>query len=367
MNIPFFNYPFLYKEHEKDLLSVIKDVSSRGAFILQKDLFNFEERIAKFIDSNHVLGVGNGTDSLEIILQALDYDLNKEVLISAHTYIATASAIVAQGLKPVLVECGYDRMIDSGDLEKKITSNTVAIMPTQLNGRTCNMDEIQRIADKYKLDIIEDSAQALGSKFKNKFAGTFGIAGSFSLYPAKLLGSFGDGGLIVTDNEELYNKMYMIRDHGRDKDGEVRVWGRNSRLDNLQAAILNFKLDSYEDDIDKRRSIAQQYQNELSSLKEISLPQSPNADPDHFDVFQNYEIVADDRDRLKLFLAENGIGTLIQWNGKAIHQHKDLNFVENLPVTDNYMKKFIMLPMNTSLSEKEVSYISTKVKEFYGK
>ena len=161
--------------------------------------------------------------------------------------------------------------------------------------------------------------------------------------------------------------MYMIRDHGRDKDGEVRVWGRNSRLDNLQAAILNFKLDSYEDDIDKRRSIAQQYQNELSSLKEISLPQPPNADPDHFDVFQNYEIVADDRDRLKLFLAENGIGTLIQWNGKAIHQHKDLNFVENLPVTDNYMKKFIMLPMNTSLSEKEVSYISTKVKEFYGK
>ena len=104
MNIPFFNYPFLYKEHEKDLLSVIKDVSSRGAFILQKDLFDFEERIAKFIDSNHVLGVGNGTDSLEIILQALDYDLNKEVLISAHTYIATASAIVAQGLKPVLVE-----------------------------------------------------------------------------------------------------------------------------------------------------------------------------------------------------------------------------------------------------------------------
>jgi len=144
-------------------------------------------------------------------------------------------------------------------------------MPTQLNGRTCNMDEIQRIADKYKLDIIEDSAQALGSKFKNKFAGTFGIAGSFSLYPAKLLGSFGDGGLIVTNNEELYNKMYMIRDHGREKDGEVRVWGRNSRLDNLQAAILNFKLDSYEDDIDKRRSIAQQYQNELSSLKEISL------------------------------------------------------------------------------------------------
>tara|TARA_B100001121_G_scaffold297291_1_gene303559 strand:+ start:3617 stop:4720 length:1104 start_codon:yes stop_codon:yes gene_type:complete len=367
MNIPFFNYPFLYKEHEKDIMSVISEVSSRGAFILQKDLFEFEERIAKYINAKFVLGVGNGTDSLEIILQALEYEKNKEILISAHTYIATASAIVSQGLQPVLVECGYDRMIDSEDLEKKITKDTVAIMPTQLNGRTCNMDKIQNIAKKHNLDIIEDSAQALGSKFKKKCAGTFGVAGSFSLYPAKLLGSFGDGGLIVTDNEDLYKKMYMIRDHGRDEEGEVRIWGRNSRLDNLQAAILNYKLTSYERDIIKRRAIAEQYHDSLSSIDEISLPQSPNSDPDHFDVFQNYEIVAQERDGLKSFLAENGIGTLVQWNGKAIHQHEDLDFSVSLPATDEYMKKFIMLPMNTSLTNEEVDYISKKVKEFYGK
>ena len=239
MKVPFFNYPDVYQKYKSIFLEILDDVGNRGAFIMQNDLDNFEKEIAKFSGCNYAVGVGNATDALEMLVQVAGIKKDDEVIISTHTMIATASAISANGAIPVPVECGSDHLIDPKSIEKAITNRTKSIMPTQLNGRTANMAEICRIADHHGLLIIEDSAQALGSKYKGKNAGTFGLGGCISFYPAKILGCLGDGGMILCNDSEIYNKLLLIRDHGRDpKSGDVLLWGRNSRLDNLQAAFL---------------------------------------------------------------------------------------------------------------------------------
>jgi dTDP-4-amino-4,6-dideoxygalactose transaminase len=227
------------------------------------------------------------------------------------------------------------------------------------------MDKIMQIADSYRLCVVEDSAQALGSKFNGRSAGTFGSAGSFSFFPAKILGAIGDGGGVVTNNKELFEKIYQLHDHGRDINGEVQSWGRNSRLDNLQAAILNMKFDKYEQVISRRRDIARRYHEQLSGLEQIKLPPVPDETGVHFDVFQNFEIQADKRDLLKDFLKLNGIGTLIQWGGKAIHQWEVLGFNIKLPKTEEFFNRCIMLPMNMFIENSDVDYICEVVINFY--
>jgi dTDP-4-amino-4,6-dideoxygalactose transaminase len=301
---------------------------------------------------------------MEIFLQAIGLEKGDEVIISSHTMLATASAIIYAGGIPVPVDIGEDNLIDPEAIEDAITSKTVGIMPTQLNGRTCDMDAISNIATKNNLFLVEDSAQALGSKFKDKFAGTFGLASCISFFPAKVLGCFGDAGAIIVNDESIYERMFAIRDHGRNKNGEVICWGRNSRLDNVQAAILSEKLKTYQKVIDRRRDIARHYENKLGDLEQLKLPAEPS-NGDHFDVFQNYELVAENRDSLKEYLQKNGIGTLIQWGGMAVHHFTQLGFSQKLENTDTFFENCIMLPMNIFLSDSEVDYISEKVREFY--
>lgn len=289
-----------------------------------------------------------------------------EVIFASHTMVATATSIYYSGGTPVAADCRDDRLIDPDDILRKITPKTRGIMPTQLNGRTCNMDEISKIAEDNNLFIIEDAAQALGSTFKGKAAGTFGIAGMVSFYPAKTLGCFGDGGAVFTNDDEMYQQMLLIRDHGRDpKTGKVLRFGLNSRLDNLQAAILDFKLKSYPQEIERRRTIAQMYQDMLGDLNQILLPPAPNADENHFDIYQNYEIEAEDRDKLKKYLADNNISTIIQWGGAAVHQFEELGFNCKLPRTEEFFKKALLLPMNTTLSDEDVEYIGSCIRAFY--
>ena len=206
---------------------------------------------------------------------------------------------------------------------------------------------------------------ALGAKFKGQAAGTFGLGGCISFYPAKTLGCFGDGGAVLTDNEEIYNKIKLMRDHGRGSDGNVSVWGFNSRLDNLQAAILDFFLGKYHQTIDRRRYIAKMYDERLSDLSMLSLPPAPDDEPDHYDIYQNYEIEAEKRDEFIAFLSKNGIGTLIQWGGKAVHEFRDLGFTQSLPLTEQIMRKSVMLPLNMSVTDDEINYICDCVRKFY--
>jgi len=367
MKIPFFNYQGLYQTDKDKYLEIFDNVCREGAFIMQEDLSNFEKSLAEYVHSKYAIGVANGTDAMELALLTLKLKPEDEIIISTHTMLATASSIIIGGAKPVPVDIGDDYLINYESIEQAINKNTVGIMPTQLNGRTCNMDKILKIADKNGLFIIEDSAQALGSKFKNKYAGTFGISGSYSFYPAKVLGSFGDGGGIVCNDYNIYDKMFQMHDHGRNKDGEVKSWGRNSRMDNLQAAFLNYKFKNYDKIISRRRELAGIYEELLKDNEFLNLPPSPNSCSDHFDVYQNYELIAERRDELKLFLGDNGIGTLIQWGGKAIHQWEELDISSsNCIKADNFFKKCIMLPMNDMLNNNEIYYICEKINQFYG-
>lgn len=365
--VPFFEYSRLWSDDREEFLSIIDNVSSSGGFILQKAVSDFELELANYAGSKFSVGVGNATDGMEIFLEAIGINSGDEIIISSHTMLATASAIKVAGGSPVPVDIGIDNLISIQGIEEAITANTVGIMPTQLNGRVCDMDAISAIAKKHNLFIVEDAAQALGARYKGQHAGTFGLAGAISFYPAKVLGCLGDAGGILVNDKDLYHKIYQIHDHGRDVDGEVVRWGRNSRLDNIQAAILSFKFKTYDNVIKRRREIAQMYQDRLELLEELQLPPAPDVDSDNFDVFQNYELQADNRDDLKNYLNQKNIGTLIQWGGKGIHQFTQLGFNQVLPDTDKFFKRCIMLPMNIFISDSDVDYICDSVTEFYRK
>jgi dTDP-4-amino-4,6-dideoxygalactose transaminase len=346
-------------------MRIFEDVGRRGAFILQQDLRDFEARLADYTGARHAIGVANATDGLELSWLAIGLKPTDEVIFSSHTMLATAAAIRTAGGTPVPVELGADHLIDPDAVEAAITPRTVGIMPTQLNGRTCNMDRIMDIAARFHLSVVEDAAQALGSRFKGRHAGTFGQAAAISFFPAKVMGCLGDGGGVITNDHVLFDRIYQLHDHGRDVQGEVRSWGRNSRLDNLQAAILNYRFRSYDKVVARRRQIASLYQSRLGGLEELQLPPAPDSDPDHFDVYQNYELQAGRRDALQAHLKARGVGTLIQWGGKAVHQWEQLGFTVRLPRTERFFQRCIMLPMNVFLTDAEVHYVCDQVHAFY--
>ena len=364
-NIPFFNYPDLFAQHSKELTEVFQAVSSRGAFIMQDDLSKFEDKLAKYTGIKYVLGVANATDAMQLLLKAGGIGEGDEVIFCTHTMVATASAIKFTGATPVPVEAGPDHLMDAASIEAAITAKTRAIMPTQLNGRVANMDVIIKIAEKHNLQVYEDSAQALGAKYKGQSAGSFGMGGCISFYPAKVLGCFGDGGAVLTNDKEMYKTIKLMRDHGRDEDGNVSVWGYNSRLDNLQAAILNYFFDDYEVIVERRRAIANLYAEGLKDVKELTLPPAVDSDVNHFDIYQNYEIEAKRRDELKVYLADKGVGTLIQWGGQAVHEFRDLGFTQSLPYTENIMRMGLLLPINMSITNDEIDYVCQCIMDFY--
>jgi dTDP-4-amino-4,6-dideoxygalactose transaminase len=365
-DIPFFNYPFLFKSREEDFVRIFKEVGQRGAFILQKDLVEFETNLAKYAGTRYGIGLANGTDAIWLALMAAGVKSGDEIIFASHTYIATAAAIHYVGATPVPADCKPDHMIDPESVKRLITKKTRAILPTQLNGRCCDMEALFSIAQDNNLFILEDAAQGLGAKYKGRGIGAFDKGATISFYPAKNLGSFGDGGGFVTNDKEMYERVMLLRDHGRDENGVFITWGFNSRLDNFQAAILNYKLGYYDSEISKRRNIASLYQKRLGHLKTLLLPPAPDSDKDYFDVYQNYEIEAERRDDLKIYLKDNGIGTLIQWNGQPVHSIKSLGFTgKGLPYTEMMFKKCLMLPMNTSLVDDDVNYICDKIIEFY--
>jgi dTDP-4-amino-4,6-dideoxygalactose transaminase len=364
-SIPFFNYRGAFAAREEEFVEIFRDILHRGAFIQQRDLAEFEDALARYLGVSHAFGVANATDGLIISFRAAGIKPGDEVIFPSHTMVASPAAVAHCGGIPVPVDCGPDHLIDPASIEAAITDRTRAIMPVQLNGRTCRMDEIERIASRHNLMIIEDAAQALGSKFKGRFAGTFGLAAAFSFYPAKILGCFGDGGAVVTNDPEIARKIALLRDHGRNDQGEVEMWGFNSRLDNLQAAILHAQFRDYDEIISRRRSIATRYESLLSDLNELVLPPAPDADADHFDVYQNYEIEADRRDELKAWLADKGVGTILQWGGTPVHMFRKLGFDVTLPRTERFFERCLMLPMNMMVTDDEVNYIAAAIRAFY--
>lgn len=364
--VPFVDYPLHYHRLEGEIDAAIKEVLSKGDLILRDQLLQFEENVASFVGVKYAVGVNSGTDALYLSLRAAGVGHGDEVITVAHTFVATVAVIVHCGAKPVLVDVSDDFNMNVELMEKVITSRTKAIMPVHLNGRLCHMERLMKIASKYNLMVIEDAAQALGASFDGKKAGSFGLTGCFSFYPAKILGGFGDGGMLVTNDKEIAERVRFLRDHGQNRaTGDILYFGFNSRLDNLQAAILNVKLNHLPRWIDRRREIAVLYEKGLSDLPQVKTPPPPQPGR-YFDVYTNYVIRAQDRDRLAAYLKECGIEVLISW-AKPMHHQKALGLNHfSLPETETISQEVISLPLNTEASNEQVEFAIECIREFYG-
>jgi dTDP-4-amino-4,6-dideoxygalactose transaminase len=363
--VPFVNYPLQYKILKKEINKAIKSVLIRGDLILRRDVEGFERKLAEFTGAKYAVGLNSGTDALYFSLKALNIGKGDEVITVSHTFVASIAVISQNGAIPVLVDVGGDYLMDTERIEKVISKKTKAIIPVHLNGRMCDMGKIMKIAKKHKLIVIEDVAQALGAKFKGKMAGTFGITGCFSFFPAKILGAFGDAGALITNNQKIAEKIRLLRDHGQKTKTEILCYGWNSRLDNLQAAVLNVKLKHLPQLLNRRRKIAKIYNKSLSGILEIKLPPAPDSDGKHFDVFQNYVIRAERRDELFSYLKVKGVETLIK-DPVPTHWQKGLNLSKfHLPNTEKLAKEVISLPLYSELTEKQIKYVIDCVRNFY--
>ncbi len=362
--VPFVDFPAHYRCLEGEIDAVIKGVLRSGDLILRDQLRQFEHNIANFLGLRYAVGVNSGTDAMYLSLLAGGIKPGDEVITVAHTFVATVADIIHCGAVPILVDVDDDYNMNVDLVEEAITTRTRAIMPVYLNGRVCDMERLMAIARKHNLMVIEDSAQALGASFDGKKAGSFGLAGCFSFYPAKILGGFGDGGIVVTDNRELAEKIRLLRDHGQQREtGEILFYGFNSRLDNLQAAILDVKLRYLPQWIERRRELAMLYGKGLSDLPQIQTPPPPQ-ESRYFDVYTNYVVRAQKRDELAAHLKECGIEVLISWP-KPMHHQKALNLGHfHLPVTEQLSREVLSLPMNTELSNEQVEFVIESIRNF---
>ena len=363
MEIPFNDLKKNYTQKKTKIDSAIKDVLESGYYILGNKVKKFEEEFATYIGTKHAIGVANGLEALQISLLSMDIGKGDEVITTSHSAVATTLAIVAVGAKPIFVDIDEYFHIDENKIEGKITNKTKAIIPVHLFGQAVEIEAIMKIAKKHKLMVIEDAAQAHGAKFKSKKVGSFGDTGCFSFYPTKNLSAFGDAGMIVTNDDDLAEKCKMIRNYGQKNRYEHEVYGVNSRLSELQAAILSVELTELDKNNKKRQKVAEQYIKELANIKQIILPKR-RAGADS--VFHLYVIETNKRDELQKYLKENGITTLIHYP-IPIHKQKCLKEYNNivLPITEEKAEKILSLPIHPHLTKKEVAYVCQHIKQFF--
>jgi dTDP-4-amino-4,6-dideoxygalactose transaminase len=341
------NKPFF-----KDLVESFESSLRRGWFILGKDVENFERAFGDYLDCRHCVGVGSGLDALTLSLEALNLRSGGEVLVPSNTYIATIMAILRAGLKPVLVEPDIRTYnIDPARIEEKITANSVAILVVHLYGKPCEMDSILRLAEKYRLRIVEDCAQAHGARYRDKKVGAFGDLGAFSFYPTKNLGALGDGGAITTDNEGLAEVLRKLRNYGSVVRYQNDLLGFNSRLDEVQAGFLLVKLKKLDEINQHKRNLASLY---LRHLKEDFI--KPVVSEDCYDVYHIFNVRHPMRDKLKTHLLEKGVKTDIHYMIPP-HRQKALEGIlgeEEYPIAQEIHDTTLSLPISYFHTEKDI-------------
>ncbi|MCH9770316.1 MAG: DegT/DnrJ/EryC1/StrS family aminotransferase [Gammaproteobacteria bacterium] len=367
MKIPF---SALDKQHLKllpELLPCIEDVLRSAHFVLGKPVQAFEENFANYHQCAHAIGVNSGTDALILALRALNIDHGDEVITTANTFITTVSSIALVGATPILVDIGNDDNINVDLIEAHITEKTKAILPVHWTGRPCDMERICNIAKKYNLRIIEDCAQAISAKYKGQLISTFGDIGCFSLHPYKTLNACGDAGIIVTDDDNIANQLRALRQNGLDSNGVCNVWSNNSRLDTMQAAILNVKLNYFANWTERRIEIARYYTEQLKSIPGIQTPATNN--DQYHSVFHVYIIKANNRDALKQYLQDCDIETRIHYQTPIYKQPIALKTLPcttcDFPRMEQVSKQALSLPIYPELNREQQDYIISKVKAFY--
>ena len=363
-NIPLVGLFDQYQTIQPEIDAAIKNIITSSAFVGGEEVRLFEHEFAAFCDAKACVGVGNGTDALYLTLRALGIGPGDEVITVAHTFIATSEAISSTGALPIFIDVKDDTMLmDPALIEAAISSKTKAIVPVHLYGQSCDMDAIMEIARKHGLKVVEDAAQAHGGRWRGQRVGSIGDAATFSFYPGKNLGAFGDAGAVVSQDEALIEQIRMIANHGRLEKYTHKMEGVNSRLDGLQAAILRVKLRYLDEWNSRRRQIADVYMEQLSPLG-MGLPiVDKNAEA----VFHLFVIRVAERERLQSLLKEEGIATGVHYpvplHLQPAYEQRRSSF--ELPATERAAREVLSLPMYPELRQEQIEAVCNAVTAAY--
>jgi dTDP-4-amino-4,6-dideoxygalactose transaminase len=363
--IPFLDLHFTYREIKNELDAAYSRVMESGWYILGAEVEAFEQEFASYVGAKHCIGIGNGLEALQLILLAYGIGAGDEIIVPANTYIASWLAVSYTGATPVPVEpdpTTYN--IDPDRIEDAVSTRTKAIMPVHLYGQSVEMEKIWNIAEKHGLKIIEDAAQAHGGYYKDRKAGDLGDGAAFSFYPSKNLGAFGDAGAVVTNDDDLADKVRVLRNYGSRKKYYNEAKGHNSRIDPLQAAFLRVKLKHLDEWNQRRNRIVVHYLEHLRNLPDLGLPQVP---PDVTPVWHVFIVTHPERDRLQEYLKEHGVGTLIHYPvpPHLSEAYQDLGYqAGEFPITEKLADTVLSIPMGPHLSEDDAEYVVEKIRNF---
>lgn len=363
MKIDFANLNLAYREHKSLFDKAIKNVINTSSFIMGSEVAILEKKLSDFTGAKYAITCSNGTDALLLAMMALGIKAGDEVITTPYTFISTAETIVFLGAKPIFVdinEMTYN--IDSSKIEEKITNKTKAIIPVSLYGQIPEMDKINKLALKYDLSVIEDAAQSFGATYKEKKSCNFSTIGTTSFFPAKPLGCFGDGGAVFTNDGSLATKIKSMRIHGQIMKYHYKYIGMGGRLDTLQAAVLNVKLDHYNDCIFKREKVASNYTQLLSQTK----IKAPYISKGNTSVWAQYVIRVSERESIQSILLEKGIPTAVHYP-KPLHLQECFRFLGykkgDFPISEEISNEIMSLPMNPYLTFNEQEYIVHQLKQ----
>lgn len=385
--VRFVNPGRLYRMLKDELDAAYFEVMEKGDLIDRGQLQSFEQNLARFVGTKYAVGLNSGYDALHVSLRAAGVGPGDEVIVPAHTFVATASAVVNVGATPVLVDVAPDFNINPALIEAAITSRTRAIIPVHLNGRMADMVRIMQIAEAHHLAVVEDACQSLGAGLQvrssgfsrprggeadSKRAGSWGLTGCWSFYPFKILGGYGDGGAITTDDPDVALYARRIRFNGEDREtGEYHGHGFTCLLDNLQAAFLDVKLRHLPAWIERRRAIAQRYRTAFAGIPGLALPHYET--PGYHDVYQNYVVRSKHGDAFSDYLRDHGVEVLVQFR-KPYYRHEALGLVvaqppsavnRGFPETEALSREVCSLPMCVELEDEEVGHVIRTVQEFH--
>lgn len=360
--IKFLDLKKINNRYREEIDSRIKNILDKGWYLQGEENENFTKNFANFCGTKFALGVANGLDALNLIIKAYGFGNGDEIIVPANTYIATILAISENGCIPILVEPDFKTYnINPDSIEEKITSKTKAIMVVHLYGQAVQMEKIWKIAKKYNLKIIEDSAQAHGAIYQENRTGNLGDASGFSFYPGKNLGCIGDGGAVTTNDEELFNKIKAIANYGSDRKYHHIYKGVNSRLDEIQAAVLDIKLKHLDSDNNKRREISKYYRENIKNSKLI-LPETYD-EKSH--VWHIFAVRTHNRDEFQKYLTEKGIQTIIHYPTPPHKQgaYKEWNNL-SFPITEEIHNTILSLPISPVMTDSEIEKVVEVVNEF---
>ena len=361
------NHNYLQQQfkNSEEIFEDIRKLVHSGEFTLGNAVNELEDEFKKITSSKYAIGVGSGTDAIFLSLKAMEVGEGDEVITTPYTFFATIGAIVTAGARPKFVDIGFDYNIDPNNIEDSISDKTKAILPVHWSGLICNMESISEIAIKYDLPVIEDACHAINAKRMGKTAGTFGSTACFSMHPLKNLNVWGDGGMIVTNDEKIHNKLVLLRNHGLINRDMCKIFAYNSRLDTIQAIVGKHLIKKIDQITEARISNAAFFDKELSKISQVLIPKRSNNDKQ---VFHIYVIRVKERDDLQKFLIKNGIDAKTHYPIPMHLQPASKIFgygVGDFPVAEKVCREVISLPVHEFITEQQREFVVQKVKEFY--